>query len=259
MIYRIFVEKKDNLQAKKVKEDIKNLLKIDVEDVRKLIRYDVEGMTEEEFKAAIPAVFSEPPVDDIYLEDVSFGDGYKVFAVAYLTGQYDQRADSAAQCVQLLTQKERPLIKCANIYAVKGVSDDDLVRIKKHLINPVESEEVTLEKPLSLAHVTVEAEDVKSVKGFIKMTDGQIAEYHAQMGLAMSVADLVFVRDYFRGEKRDPTETEIKVIDTYWSDHCRHTTFATRINKVEVSSSNPRINEALKLYRDLFNELYVGR
>ena len=259
MIYRIFVEKKDNLQAKKVKEEIKNLLKIEVEDVRKLIRYDVEGMTEEEFNAAIPTVFSEPPVDDICLEEVEFGEDYKVFAVAYLTGQYDQRADSAAQCVQLLTQKERPLIKCANIYAIKGISEEDLPRVKKHLINPVESEEVGLEKPQSLAHVTVEAEDVKSVEGFIKMTDEEIADYHAKMGLAMSVADLVFVRDYFISEKRDPTETEIKVIDTYWSDHCRHTTFATRIEDIQVRSDNPRINEALQIYRDLFKEMYEGR
>ena len=259
MIYRIFVEKKDNLQAKHVKEDIKNLLKIDVEDVRKLIRYDVEGMTEEEFGKAVPTVFSEPPVDDVYLENVSFGEDYKVFAISYLTGQYDQRADSAAQCVQLLTQKERPLIKCANIYAIKGVDDESLARIKKHLINPVESEEVSLEKPTSLAHVTVEAEDVKSVKGFIKMSDEEIAAYHAKMGFAMSVADLAFVRDYFIKERRDPTETEIKVIDTYWSDHCRHTTFATRIDNIEVHSDNPRINEALALYRDLFNELYKDR
>ena len=259
MIYRIFVEKKDNLQAKHVKEDIKNLLKIDVEDVRKLIRYDVEGMTEEEFGKAVPTVFSEPPVDDVYLENVSFGEDYKVFAISYLTGQYDQRADSAAQCVQLLTQKERPLIKCANIYAIKGVDDESLARIKKHLINPVESEEVSLEKPTSLAHVTVEAEDVKIVKGFIKMSDEEIAAYHAKMGFAMSVADLAFVRDYFIKERRDPTETEIKVIDTYWSDHCRHTTFATRIDNIEVHSDNPRINEALALYRDLFNELYEGR
>ena len=259
MIYRIFVEKKDNLQAKHVKEDIKNLLKIDVEDVRKLIRYDVEGMTEEEFGKAVPTVFSEPPVDDVYLENVSFGEDYKVFAISYLTGQYDQRADSAAQCVQLLTQKERPLIKCANIYAIKGVDDESLARIKKHLINPVESEEVSLEKPTSLAHVTVEVEVVKSVKGFIKMSDEEIAAYHAKMGFAMSVADLAFVRDYFIKERRDPTETEIKVIDTYWSDHCRHTTFATRIDNIEVHSDNPCINEALALYRDLFNELYEGR
>lgn len=259
MIYRIFVEKKDNLQAKKTAEDIKNLLKIDVLDVRQLLRYDVENISGEEFKAAVPCVFSEPPVDNVYLEQVDFSEDYKVFAIAYLTGQYDQRADSAAQCVQLLTQKERPLIKCAKVYAVKGVTDSQLERIKKHLINPVESEEVSLEKPLSLAHDKVEADDVKEVENFIYMTDGEIASYHAQMGLAMSVEDLKFVRDYYNREKRNPTETEIKVIDTYWSDHCRHTTFATEISDIVVKSDNPHINKALHLYRDLFAEMYADR
>jgi len=259
MIYRIFVEKKDNVQARKTAEDIHNLLKIDVEDFRQLLRYDVENISEEEFNAAVPCVFSEPPVDNVYLENVDFGCDYKVFAIAYLTGQYDQRADSAAQCVQLLTQKERPLIKCAKVYAIKGVSDLDLERIKKHLINPVESEEVGLEKPQSLAHNAVEADDVKDVEGFINMDDGQIAAYHAGMGLAMSVADLVFVRDYFKSEGRNPTETEIKVIDTYWSDHCRHTTFATEIEEVTVNSDNPYINKALHIYRKLFSEMYASR
>lgn len=259
MIYRIFVEKKVNLQAKKVMEDVHNLLKIDVQDVRQLIRYDVEGISQDEFNAAIPCVFSEPPVDNVYLEDVDFGDDYKVFAIAYLTGQYDQRADSAAQCVQLLTQKERPLIKCANVYAVKGVSEEQLERIKKHLINPVESEEVALDKPQSLAHVALDAEDVKAVEGFIQMSDEQIAEYHAKVGLAMSVADLRFVRDYFIKENRNPTETEIRVIDTYWSDHCRHTTFATELKNISVHSDNPHVNKALKAYRSLFAELYASR
>ena len=259
MIYRIFVEKKVNLQAKKVAEDVHNLLKIDVQDVRQLIRYDVEGITEEEFAAAVPCVFSEPPVDNVYLENVDFGFGYDVFAIAYLTGQYDQRADSAAQCVQLLTQKERPLIKCATVYAVKGASADDLRRIKNHLINPVESEEVSLEKPESLAHVAVEADDVKEVEGFIAMSDNEIAAYHAKMGLAMSVADLQFVRDYYIKENRNPTETEIRVIDTYWSDHCRHTTFATELKNIVVHSDNPHINRALKEYRELFAEMYATR
>ena len=259
MIYRIFVEKKDNLQAKKVAEDIHNLLKIDVKDVRQLIRYDVEKITKAEFHAAVPCVFSEPPVDDVYLEEVEIPDDYKVFAVAYLTGQYDQRADSAAQCVQLLTQKERPLIKCATVYAIKGVNQTQLAKIKKHLINPVESEEVGLEKPESLAHVALAVEDVKDVDGFTAMTDKQIADYHSKMGLAMSVEDLAFVRDYFIKEGRNPTETEIKVIDTYWSDHCRHTTFATELTDVVVKSDNPHINAALQEYKGLFAELYKNR
>ncbi len=259
MIYRIFVEKKDNLQAKKVKEDIKNLLKISAGEVRKLLRYDVEGLTDEEFKAAVPCVFSEPPVDNVYYETAPFGKDDKVFAIAYLTGQYDQRADSAAQCVQLLTQKERPLIKCAQVYAVSGVDEKQLERIKKHLVNPVESEEVSLEKPTSLAHVTVAADDVKEVENFISLTDAQIKEYHAQIGLAMSVDDLIFVRDYFKKEKRNPTETEIKVIDTYWSDHCRHTTFSTEIKNIEINGNNAHVKDALELYKSLFAELYKDR
>lgn len=259
MIYRIFVEKKNNLQAKKVKEDINNLLGIAVSEVRTFIRYDVEGMTEQEFSSAVPCVFSEPPVDKVYFEKVEIGEGFKVFAVAYLTGQYDQRADSAAQCVQLLTQKERPLIKCATVYAVKGADDAQLKRIKKHLINPVESEEVSLEKPASLAHVTVEAEDVKTLDGFIGYDDNAIKEYHSKMGLAMSVADLAFVRDYFKKEGRNPTETEIKVIDTYWSDHCRHTTFATELKNIEINSNNEHIGKSLELYNELFKELYKDR
>ncbi len=258
-MYRIYVEKKDNLKAKQIKSDIRNLLKISVEDVRQLLRYDVDGISEEEFNAAVPCVFSEPPVDNVYFENISFPTGYKVFAIAYLTGQYDQRADSAAQCVQLLTQKERPLIKCANIYAIKGVDGEQLARIKKHLINPVESEEVPLGKPASLAHVAVGAEDVKDVAGFITFDNEAIREYHKKMGLAMSVEDLAFVRDYFKEEGRDPTETEIKVIDTYWSDHCRHTTFATELKNITVNSNNEKVEEALKLYRELFAEMYKDR
>ncbi len=259
MIYRIFVEKKDNLQAKKVKEDISNLLKINVKDVRRLIRYDVEGLTAEEFKAAVPAVFSEPPVDNVFYENVYFGAEYSVFATAYLNGQYDQRADSAAQCVQLLTQKERPVVKCGVVYAISGVTESELERIKKHLVNPVESEVVSLEKPATLIQPTPEAEDVKSVEGFISFSEQQIAEYHDLLSLAMSVEDLAFVRDYFKKEGRNPTETEIRVIDTYWSDHCRHTTFLTELKNITVNSENAHVSKALELYNGLFKELYAGR
>ncbi|MDE6597634.1 MAG: phosphoribosylformylglycinamidine synthase, partial [Clostridia bacterium] len=259
MIYRIFVEKKDKLQADKVKEDIRNLLKISVSDVRKFLRYDVDGLNANEFAAAVPTVFSEPPVDNVYYEDIEVDKNYYVFAIAYLTGQYDQRADSAAQCCQLLTQKERPLIKCATVYAVRGANSEQIERIKKHLINPVESEEVSLDKPETLAHLAVEAEPVKTLYGFTDYTDEQIAKFHDEAGLAMSVEDLAFVRDYFTQEGRNPTETEIKVIDTYWSDHCRHTTFATELKDIEIHSDNPNIGMALGMYRGLFNELYKGR
>ena len=259
MIYRIFVEKKDNVQARKEAADIKTLLKIATEDFRLILRYDVEGLTEEELKAAIPSVFSEPPVDDVYLENLEIPVGYKAFAVSYLTGQYDQRADSAAQCVQLLTRKARPLVKCAKIYMAKGVSEEELEAIKKHIINPVESEEVGFEKPETLARATVEGAPVADVEGFMEMTDEEIAAYHKNVGFAMSVLDLIFVRDYFRSEKRNPTETELKVIDTYWSDHCRHTTFATELKNVKITSKNTGIQKAYHLYEDLYKELNGNR
>ena len=259
MIYRIFVEKKDNVQARKEQADIKTLLNIDAEDFRLLLRYDVEGLSEDELNAALPSVFSEPPVDNVYLETVEIPDGYKAFAVSYLTGQYDQRADSAAQCVQLLTRKARPLVKCARVYLVKGVTDEQLDAIKKHIINPVESEEVSFEKPTTLVRVAVEGAPVQEIAGFIQMSDEEIAAYHKNIGFAMSVLDLVFVRDYFKSEKRNPTETELKVIDTYWSDHCRHTTFATELKDVKITSENPVIQKAYHLYEDLYKELNGNR
>ncbi|MBR2442348.1 MAG: phosphoribosylformylglycinamidine synthase, partial [Clostridia bacterium] len=259
MIYRIFVEKKDNVQARKEAADIKTLLNITAEDFRLVLRYDVEGLTQEELNASMGTVFSEPPVDNVYLEELEIPEGYKAFAVSYLTGQYDQRADSAAQCVQLLTRKSRPLIKCARIYLVKGVTDSELAAIKKHIVNPVESEEVGFEKPDTLVRAAVEGAPVQDVAGFIAMTDEEIANYHKSVGFAMSVQDLVFVRDYFKGEKRNPTETELKVIDTYWSDHCRHTTFATELKNMKISSENPAIEKAYHLYEDLYQELNGAR
>lgn len=147
MIYRVFVEKKENLQAKKIREDLDAQLGIAVEDLREVIRYDAEGISEAELEAAVVNVFSEPPVDNVWREELPVAAGYKVFAIAFLDGQYDQRADSAAQCIQLLTQKARPLVKCARVICVKGVTDGELERIKKHLINPVESAEVSSGSP----------------------------------------------------------------------------------------------------------------
>ena len=259
MIYRIFVEKKDNLQAKKIRDDLAAQLGIHAEDVCEVIRYDVEGISEEEFEQAVAGVFSEPPVDTVYREELPVAAGYSVFAIAFLDGQYDQRADSAAQCVQLLTQKERPLVKCARVICVKGVSAEELARIKHHLINPVESNEVSLEKPRTLKRARMSTHDVHVVYGFTKMSDEEIAAYHKQNGFAMSVADLAFVRDYFKEEGRDPTETEVKVIDTYWSDHCRHTTFATELRNVTIDSDDPHVQKAYNLYKELFNECNGGR
>ena len=259
MIYRIFVEKKDNVQARKEASDVKTLLNIQTEDFRLVLRYDLEGLTGEELNAAIPSVFSEPPVDYVYLENLEIPNGYKAFAVSYLTGQYDQRADSAAQCVQLLTRKARPLVKCAKIYMIKGVTDDELTAIKKHIINPVESEEVGFEKPETLVRAAAEGAPVANVDGFIEMSNEEITAYHSSVGFAMSALDLAFVRDYFKGEKRNPTETELKVIDTYWSDHCRHTTFATELKNVKITSKNTGIQKAYHLYEELYQELNGAR
>ena len=259
MIYRIFVEKKDNVQARKEAADVKTLLGISTEDFRLILRYDVEGLSQEELNASLGTVFSEPPVDNVVLEELEIPQGYKGFAVSYLTGQYDQRADSAAQCVQLLTKKSRPLVKCARVYLVKGVTDSQLEEIKKHIINPVESEEVGFEKPETLVRAKVEGAEITEVVGFIAMSDEEIAAYHKNVGFAMSAQDLAFVRDYFKSENRNPMETELKVIDTYWSDHCRHTTFATELKNIEITSKNEGIKKAYHLYEDLYKELNGNR
>ncbi|MCD8307193.1 MAG: phosphoribosylformylglycinamidine synthase [Clostridia bacterium] len=259
MIYRIFVERKDKAPAKKLAEEIWSLYKLRAQDIRVFIRYDVEGLTEEEMAEAVPTVFSEPPVDNVYYDQLTLPASYDVFGVAYLTGQYDQRADSASQCVQLLTQKEKPLVKCATIYAVLGIRGNDLSRVKKYLVNPVESELVDNSMPESLAHQAVVAADVPDVEGFIHFTDDEIGRYHDKGGFAMSKEDLCFVRDYFKSEKRCPTETEVRVIDTYWSDHCRHTTFLTLLQTIMTTGNNRRTEDALSLYVKLFRDLYAGR
>ncbi|MGN0771390.1 MAG: phosphoribosylformylglycinamidine synthase [Christensenellales bacterium] len=260
MVKRIFVEKKEgyNVSAKKTLADVKNVLGIAAEDVREFIRYDVENIDEQVFDSAKATIFSEAPVDNLFeqLPDLT---GYAVFAVEYLPGQYDQRADSAMQCVQLLSMGQRPLIRCAKIYAVKGCNDAQLAAVKKYLINPVEAREGDMALPETLATQVELQLSVPVIKGFINMSDEQIAAYHTSKGFAMSVADLAFVRDYFASEKRDPSETELKVIDTYWSDHCRHTTFATEITDVDVQSDNPHVGKALELYNDLYKEFNSDR
>ena len=257
MVYRVFVEKKDDKFSKALIAEIADMLGEKIDALRILLRYDVEGISEDEFKASVINVFSEPPVDNAYIGDFSVGDGYKVFAIGLLEGQYDQRADSAAQCIQLLTQKEKPLVKCATVYAVKG--DVNLDKIKRHLINPVESEEVTLNKFETLKREKMDTVDVAEVAHFIDMTKDELIKYHAENGFAMSLADIEFVQSYFKGEKRNPTETEIKVIDTYWSDHCRHTTFLTHLTDVKIDSENKNISKAYDRYMSLHSELYKGR
>ena len=260
MVKRIFVEKKEgyNVSAKKTTADIKNVVGINVDEVREFIRYDIEDLDEEVYAKAKTTIFSEQPVDNLY-EELPDLKEYKLLVVEYLPGQYDQRADSAMQCVQLLSMAKRPLIKCAKLYAIKGADDKGFEKIKKYIINPVESREGSMEIPATLEQEVQLNLTVPVIEGFIDMSDEQIAEYHKKTGFAMSKEDLAFVRDYFKGEKRNPTESEIKVIDTYWSDHCRHTTFATELTDIKIDSNNPHVQKALDLYRDLYEEFNSKR
>lgn len=260
MVKRIFVEKKTgyNVSEKKLIADIKNVLSINIGDLKEFIRYDIEGLDESIFATAKNTIFSEAPVDDVF-DVLPQLDGYKYFAIEFLPGQYDQRADSAMQCVQLLSMQKRPLIKCAKIYAIAGCDDEAIVRIKHYIINPVESREGDMALPLTLASEVVLNLTVATIDGFITFDDKEIKEYHKSVGFAMSIDDLIFVRDYFKSENRNPTETEIKVIDTYWSDHCRHTTFATELADIKIDSNNPHVHTALQSYRQLFNEFNSKR
>ncbi len=258
MIRRLFVEKKQgyNVTAGKVKKDIKHVLGIEPDEVRLIIRYDIDDIDENVFNKAKNSIFSEPPVDNIFEGAVDL-EGYKYFVVEYLPGQYDQRADSAMQCVQLLSLGNRPIIKCATIYAFKGVDDAEVERIKHYLINPVEAREGSMNMPTTLLNEVKPVEKVPVLEDFMRYSDKELEEYYNSMGFAMSLEDLKFVKEYFKSEYRYPTLTELKVIDTYWSDHCRHTTFATELTKINVDSNNPHIAIALKEYNDLF-EKYNG-
>lgn len=262
-VTRIFVEKKPgfDVEAKHIQTDLTENLGIrGIEELRLLHRYDVEGLSQKEQEDANRMIFSEPNVDHLYGEDLQFSDDYHVFAMEYLPGQYDQRADSAAQCVQLLTHGERPKVATARVIAIKGaVSEADMDKIKNYLINPVESRLASLEKPASLDMEVEVPEDVEQVKGMISWDDTTLEKYYHGMGFAMTMADLKFCRDYFRDEeKRDPYVTELRVIDTYWSDHCRHTTFFTSLESIEIQKGqiSHAIEQALKAYYDTRNTVY---
>ena len=261
MVKRIYVEKKKgcDVAAVKTKNDISGVLGIAVADVRQFIRYDIEGLDEDVFEKALNTIFSEPPVDNVYEDALPQTDGYKVLVTEYLPGQYDQRADSAMQCVQLLSMRTRPLIKCATVYAFAGVSESEMQRIKHYLINPVDSREGDMALPETLVQETSPDLIVPDVEGFTDFSDEEIAKYHAAQGFAMSVEDLKFVRDYFISEGRVPTFTELKVIDTYWSDHCRHTTFATELTDIKINSDDPHVRIALNEYKKLFKKFNSSR
>ncbi len=235
MVYRVFVEKKKELanEAKALLGDVRTLLGINaLTDVRIFNRYDAENITEELFEYAKKTVFSEPQLD-IVSDDIS-ADGATVFAVEFLPGQFDQRADSAAQCIQIISQGERPTIRAAKVYVLYGaLSENELNEIKKYVINPVESREASLDKPETLEMQYAVPTEVKTLDGFCELDEKGLADFISEYGLAMDAADIAFCQQYFKTEQRDPTITEIRMIDTYWSDHCRHTTFNTVIDDVK--------------------------
>ena len=247
MVYRIFVEKKEGLahEASTLCDDLKKLLLIKgLEKVRILNRYDVENIEEDLFEYCKYTVFSEPQLDVV--TDKLDDDADISFAVEFLPGQFDQRADSAAQCIQLISQKERPLIRTAKVYQLYGaLSKDDIEAVKKYVINPVESREATFEKPGTLAASYEIPTEVSVIAGFCNFSETELSAFMAANGLAMDLDDIKFCQEYFKSEHRDPTITEIKMIDTYWSDHCRHTTFLTTIDSVKFED---------KLLEDTYNQ-----
>ncbi|MBR5527476.1 MAG: phosphoribosylformylglycinamidine synthase, partial [Clostridia bacterium] len=236
MVYRVYVEKKPSLanDAKSLLSDIRLLLGIEnLETLRLINRYDVENIDKDLFDYSVKTVFSEPQLDNA-TDSIAVSENETVFAVEYLPGQFDQRADSAAQCIQIISHGDRPTVRSAKVYVLGGkLSEDDVSKIKKYVINPVESREASLEDYKTLAAEYAVPDAVETVKVFCDMCEKSLGEFLSERGLAMDLDDLKFCQSYFRSEKRDPTITEIKMIDTYWSDHCRHTTFLTTIDSAE--------------------------
>ncbi|MEE1284636.1 MAG: phosphoribosylformylglycinamidine synthase [Acutalibacteraceae bacterium] len=263
MVYRVYVEKKKELahEAKALLGDARGLLGINnLEDVRVINRYDAENITEELFNYAIKTVFSEPQLD-IATAEVDL-EGATVFAVEFLPGQFDQRADSAAQCIQIISQGDRPTIKSAKVYALYGdLTAEDIAEIKKHVINPVEAREATLEKYDTLAMQYDIPTEVKTLEGFIDLDRAGLESFVKEFGLAMDADDIAFCQNYFKSEDRDPTITEIRMIDTYWSDHCRHTTFLTQLENVSFEDGKMAkvIEAAWNEYLAVRDDVYAGR
>ncbi|MBQ5866283.1 MAG: phosphoribosylformylglycinamidine synthase [Oscillospiraceae bacterium] len=256
MVYRVYVEKKagQTHEADSLLREIKDFLQIDaLESVRVLNRYDAENIEEGLFNYAVNTVFSEPQVDDVSFEVPA---GEIVFAVEPLPGQYDQRADSAAQCIQIISQGNRPIIRTAKVYVLSGsLTEENIAAIKKHVINAVESREASLEMPETLTVEYAAPQTVATVDGFIGLDDAGLSALLEKLGLAMDLDDLKFLQAYFRDEEhRDPTITEIRVVDTYWSDHCRHTTFSTHLENIQIHDA--AVAEAYKRYLDARIEVY---
>ena len=265
-VRRVYVEKKPAyaVQAKELKHEISSYLGIkSATNVRVLIRYDVENISDEVFEKACRTVFAEPPVDDLYLEKFEAAEGAKIFSVEYLPGQFDQRADSAVQCVQFLDGDSQPIIRSATTYVIEGnVTDEEFDAIKHHCINPVDSRETGLEKPETLVTVFPEPEDVKIFDGFKDMPEADLKALYDSLNLAMTFKDFQHIQNYFKNEeKRDPSMTEIRVLDTYWSDHCRHTTFSTELTDVKFDEGDYK-EPIVKTYEKYLADrevLYKGR
>ena len=257
-VRRVLSEKKEgfNVEAGGILHDVKYDLNVSgIEKVRVINRYDVSGVTDEEFDNAKPVVFSEPPVDILYDETVDLSDAAYVLIVESLPGQYDQRADSAAQCIQFMTAKERPIVKCARIIAFYGsVSEEEKEKIKGYLINPVEAREASAEKPSTLIDKYDIPTKVANVEGFLEMSDDELEALRKTMGLAMSFADIKFVQDFFKEQGRVPTVTEIRVLDTYWSDHCRHTTFLTNLTDIKFEGDDELTAEIKAAYEGYLSD-----
>ena len=265
-VRRVYVEKKPAyaVQAKELKHEISSYLGIkSATNVRVLIRYDVENISDEVFEKACRTVFAEPPVDALYLEKFEAAEGARIFSVEYLPGQFDQRADSAVQCVQFLDGDAQPIIRSATTYVIEGnVTDEEFDAIKHHCINPVDSRETGLEKPETLVTVFPEPEDVKIFDGFKDMSEADLKALYDSLNLAMTFKDFQHIQNYFKNEeKRDPSMTEIRVLDTYWSDHCRHTTFSTELTDVKFDEGDYK-EPIVKTYEKYLADrevLYKGR
>ncbi len=264
-VRRIYVEKKAPfaVKAKELHEELKNYLGINVDSVRVFIRYDVENISDEVFAKACKTVFSEPPVDDLYEETIEVPANGKVFSVEFLPGQFDQRADSAVQCVQFLNENEDPIIKTAVTYLIEGnITEEEFAKIKSYCINPVDSRETDMVKPETLITVFEEPADVSVFDGFKDMAEGELHNLYDSLGLAMTFKDFLHIQKYFQeDENRNPSMTEIRVLDTYWSDHCRHTTFSTELTNVEFGEGYYRspLETTYQSYLDTREEIFKGR
>ena len=265
-VKRVFVEKKPEfaVAAKELGHEIRHYLGItDVTGVRVLIRYDVENISDETFEKACQGVFAEPPVDILYKETFNMSDADHSFSVEYLPGQFDQRADSAEQCVRFIKEDETPVIHTATTYVIEGtISEEEFAAIKNHCINPVDSREAGEEKPETLVTVFDDPEDVIVFEGFKEMKEDELEKLYSSLGLAMTFKDFLHIRNYYKDEEhRDPTMTEIRVLDTYWSDHCRHTTFSTELKEVSFNEGfyKKPIEDTYKAYLKDHSEIFAGR